>query len=610
MTKSNKKKAAVFLNGRLLGHHDDGKKLVLEIRQKRREGILNNQVNVYYDPVYNEVYVNTDTGRVRRPYIIVEKGKSKLTSILKESIKRPDFEWRRLIAMGVVEYLDAEEEESAKVATYEDEITEETTHLEINPSSIVSITTGVLPYVEHNSSPRITMACSMAKQSLGTFALNFNYRYDSRDYIMYYPQKPIGRTIAYRTLNFEEHSAGQNAVVAIMSYKGYNLADALIVNKSSVDRGFGRAVYFKTYETEERKYPGGQRDKFEIPSPNTVGYRGEFVYRHLNEDGIIRPETLVNGKDVLVGKTSPPRFLEEISVFGISNEKKRENSLSLKAGSKGIVDSVMLLQSASNNNLVKIRIRNIKIPEIGDKMASRHGQKGVIGMLVPQEDMPFTKDGIVPDIIINPHAIPSRMTAGHLIEMLGGKATCFNKEKDYVDTTAFTGDKAEQFMKILKENGFDEYGEEYLYDGITGERIKSKIFIGVIYYQRLHHMVSNKMHMRSRGPVQLLTRQPTEGRSREGGLRLGEMERDCLVGYGASMVIKERLLDQSDKTIELVCPECGSIAIHDHIKNRNICPVCKNQNVVPVEMSYAFKLLIDEIKSLCIFPRLILKDKT
>ncbi|MFA5105405.1 MAG: DNA-directed RNA polymerase subunit B [Candidatus Micrarchaeia archaeon] len=601
-------KTSIFLNGRLVGFHEKGSALVKELREMRRNGTLSPEVNFSYNGSRDEVTINSDSGRARRPYIVVRNGKSLLTQELVDGLKTGETSWLKLVKMGVIEYLDAEEEEDILIAMNESELGPEHSHLEIDPVSIVGVTVGVLPFPEYNSSPRITMACSMAKQSLGTYATNFNLRMDSRAHVLFYPQQPLAQTRPYSILKFSERAAGQNFVVAISSFNGYNMADATVVNRSAVDRGLGRSVFYKTYDSEERKYPGGQKDKFEIPTPATSGYREEKAYRHLGEDGIIFSEAVVDSKDVLVGKTSPPRFLEEVSVFGVNEEKKRENSLSMKSGESGTVDSVLVTDSLSGHKLAKIRIRSLKIPEVGDKFASRHGQKGVIGLQLPQEDMPFTQDGIVPDLIINPHAIPSRMTAGHLLEMLGGKAACYSGK--LADATAFRGDKEDEFINTLKQYGFHEYGEEYLYDGATGQRIKSKIFVGVIYYQKLHHLVSNKMHMRSRGPVQLLTHQPTEGRAREGGLRFGEMERDCLIGYGASMLLRERMLEESDKTSVLVDAKTGEVAFHDHVKNKDMCMLNDNPELHYVEISYAFKLLLDEIKSIGIFPRLMLKDKS
>jgi DNA-directed RNA polymerase subunit B' len=600
-------KTSIYLNGKFVGLHPSGPELARRLREKRRMNELNYQVNVYYNGKVDELHIITDQGRVRRPYIVVEDGKSRLTGEIMQKLKTGDLNWYHLVKMGVIEYLDAQEEENALIAINESELTKIHTHMELDASAIFGITVSVLPYPEYNSSPRITMACAMSKQALGVYATNYNTRYDTRAYVMYYPQQPLVQTRAYNTLRLKNRAAGQNFVVALTSHHGFNMADAIVVNKGAVDRGLGRVAMFKTYETEERVYPGGQKDKIENPTTDVVGYRGEEAYKHLGEDGIIYPEAQVSSKDVLVGKTSPPRFLEEISVFGAIEEKKRESSLVLKAGEKGKVDSVLVTEGPSGNRLVKVRIRAVKVPEVGDKLASRHGQKGVIGLLVQPQDMPFTANGVSPDIIVNPHAIPSRMTAGHLLEMLGGKAGSMCG--DLMDGTAFSGNTEEDYVSVLKKSGFQESGEEILYDGKTGKQIRAKIFIGVIYYQRLHHLVSNKMHVRSRGPVQLLTHQPTEGRAREGGLRFGEMERDCLIGYGASTIIKERLLEESDKTVRLVCADCGGIATHDYSGHRDVCPVCGGENVHSVEMSYAFKLLLDEIKSLYIFPRLVLKDK-
>ncbi len=595
---------AIYLNGNLVGFHKEGEDIAKQLRTMRRNSEIDYQVNVYLNDKTKELFVNTTKGRVRRAYIIVENGKSKLTPELLERVRAGKLSWHHLIKIGVIEYLDAEEEENAYVAKNEEEITEKTTHMELEPSTIFGVVAATLPYSNYNSSPRLTMASSMLKQSLGLYMANYNQRFDTKSYIMYYPQQPIAQTELYKSLEMNKRAAGQNFVVAVITYRGWNMADAVVINKAAIDRGLGRVMMFKTYETEEVSYPSRQKDSIELPSPKIEGYRGEEYYKHLDVDGIVIPESEVKPRDVLVGKVSPPRFLEELSIFGMVEEKKRENSLAVKQGDVGKVDAVAISEGPSGNKVVKVRLRVPKIPEIGDKVASRHGQKGVIGLIVPQADMPFTKDGIVPDLIINPHAIPSRMTAGHLWEMLGGKLGAIKGQN--IDATPFSAMKPEEIMKQLKEMGFNKYGEEELYDGITGEKMKVKIYVGVIYYQRLHHLVSNKMHARSRGPTQLLTLQPTEGRSREGGLRFGEMERDTLIGYGASLLIRERLLEESDKTIQYVCRDCGSFGYIDYVKGRAVCQLCGSTNVKPIEAGYSFKLLFNEISSLGVFPRIII----
>ena len=604
--------AKVFVDGCIIGYYMSPQELVDELRRKRRKGEISTEINVaHFSKLYEEreeIYVNCDEGRVRRPLIVVENGVAKLQPEHIEKIRSEEWTWENLIKQGIIGYIDAEEEENVFVALNLDEVTPEHTHVEMASYTMLGICASIIPYPEHNQSPRNSYEAAMAKQALGINVTNFLHRVDSRSHILHHPQTPLIKTKPMDIIGYDLRPSGQNCVVAIISFEGYNMEDALIFNKASIERGLGRSTFYRIYEAECRQYLGGLRDRFVVPETGIRGYRGEQYYRLLEPDGIVSLESEVTGGDVLIGRTSPPRFLEEYKEFEIKGPTMRDTSVDVRQSEGGVVDDIFITETGEGSKLVKVRVRDQRIPELGDKFASRHGQKGIIGMVVPQEDMPFTPGGIVPDIIINPHAIPSRMTIGQFLESIAGKVASARGRP--VDGTPFTNEKPEQLKRELVKLGFSHTGREILYNGISGEKFVADIFMGIVYYQKLHHMVADKIHARARGQVQMLTRQPTEGRARGGGLRFGEMERDCLIGHGAAMLLRDRLLEESDKYLLYVCENCGFIAYYDIKQRRYMCRLCEEKaQISPVIVSYAFKLLIQELMSLCIAPYLRLKER-
>ncbi len=605
----------IFVEGRFIGFVDNGERLARGFRRLRREGQIHPHASVYYyspprEKAMARIHVGTSAGRVVRPLIILDEGRPMLTEEMIQRISAGELTWRDVLKMGMIELLDANEEENCYVAMYADQLSAKHTHLELFPAAMLGASASIIPYPEHNQSPRNTYESAMAKQALGFSTPTFMFNTYVREHLLVYPQRPLVTTRPTALLGLEDRPTGQNCIVAVLSYEGYNIEDAIIVNKSSIDRGLGRSFFFRLYEGEAKQYLGGMKDSFETPSPeaNVRGYRGEKYYRLLEPDGVVMHEAVVGGGDVIIGRTSPPRFMEEYKEFEIKGPYRRDTSVAIRPSESGVVDSVMITENVEGGKMFKVRVRDMRIPEIGDKFASRHGQKGVIGLVVSQQDMPYTENGVVPDIIINPHAFPSRMTVGQLIESIAGKVAALRGSPG--NGTAFSGDAVDDLGKVLESFGFSSTGKEVLYDGRTGKRYSAQCFIGVVYYQKLHHMVADKIHARARGQVQMLTKQPTEGRARGGGLRFGEMERDCLIAYGASMVLKDRLLDEADKTEVHVCEKCGLIAYYDSKQRKYVCRVDGDSaKISTVVMAYAFKLLLQEMTSLNIAPRLVLKDK-
>ncbi|KAI5836539.1 DNA-dependent RNA polymerase II second largest subunit [Schizophyllum commune Tattone D] len=625
----------VFVNGVWMGVHRDPAKLVETIRRLRRKDDISQEVSVVRDIREKELRVYTDAGRVCRPLFIVENQSLLLEKHHVHALTQ-GAKWDSLVKQGIIELLDAEEEETVMIAMTPEDLensrmtpeeraaqqaeeevdmtatkvahtmanTHTWTHCEIHPSMILGICASIIPFPDHNQSPRNTYQSAMGKQAMGIFLTNFILRMDTMANILYYPQKPLATTRSMEYLKFRELPAGQNAIVAILCYSGYNQEDSVIMNQSSIDRGLFRSIYYRGYTDMEKKSVGMMpTEEFEKPSRDNTLRMKHGTYDKLEDDGLIAPGTGVNGEDIIIGKTAPiPPDSEELGQR-TKNHTRRDVSTPLKSTESGIIDQVLLTTNEDGKKLIRVRVRSTRIPQIGDKFASRHGQKGTIGITYRQEDMPFTAQGIVPDIVINPHAIPSRMTIGHLVECLLSKvATLIGNEGD---ATPFTDLTVEAVSKSLAGKGFQQRGLEVMYHGHTGRKLQAQVYLGPTYYQRLKHMVDDKIHSRARGPVQILTRQPVEGRSRDGGLRFGEMERDCMISHGIAGFLKERLFDASDAYRLHVCDICGLTAIANLKKQSFECRACKNKTACSqLYIPYAAKLLFQELQAMNIAPRL------
>ncbi|KAF2478648.1 hypothetical protein BDY17DRAFT_272988 [Neohortaea acidophila] len=583
----------IFINGTPIALTRHPKQFLVGFRRFRRMGRISEFVSIYVNYQHNGVHIATDEGRVCRPLIIVEKGRSKVTARFLESLRKGTMDFDDALSRGIVEYLDVNEENDSNIAVYEDGIGAHTTHLEIEPFTILGAVAGLIPYPHHNQSPRNTYQCAMGKQAIGAIAYNQFERIDSLLYLMVYPHKPLVSTRTIELVKYDKLPAGQNAIVAVMSYSGYDIEDALVINKASCDRGFGRCQVFKKLSMPLKKYGNGYQDR--LIDRDATNPR----HKKLGKDGLPDVGFELESGDMYILKETP---LQKDAAVPPNQQTWAAVHMAYKLPDPCYADKVMISANEADNTIIKIQTRQTRRPEIGDKFSSRHGQKGVVGIIAEQADMPFTDQGIVPDIIMNPHGFPSRMTVGKMLELVAGKAGVLAGTQEY--GTAFGGSKVEDMGAELVRRGFSYSGKDFVTSGITGESLPSYVFFGPIYYQKLKHMVQDKMHARSTGPRAILTRQPTEGRSRAGGLRLGEMERDCLIAYGASQLLLERLMISSDAHEVDVCEACGMMGYN------NWCQGCaSSRGVVRMTLPYAAKLLIQELMSMNVKAALQLEDE-
>lgn len=594
----------VFVNGIWLGVHSNPSELVTNLRSLRRMQEIDKEVSIVRDIKENEIRINSDSGRPCRPLFVVKDRKILITKDEIYKLKNLEMRWDDLLKRGAVEFLDVEEEETSLIAMDLNDLpNKDYSHCEIHPAVILGVTASVIPFPDHNQSPRNTYQSAMGKQAMGIFSTNYNYRMDTLSNILFYPQKPLVTTRPMEYLKFKELPAGQNAIVAIACYSGYNQEDSAIMNQSAIDRGLFRSFLYRTYSGQEEMARPGVNEEFCKPDRRTCVKMGNYNYSKLDQDGLVFPGTEVVGDDVLIGKVTPILDLEK-STKENPFYLKKDSSTIMKRSESGVVDTVVVTNK-DGYKFTKVKVRSTRIPQVGDKFASRHAQKGTVGITLRHEDMPFTSEGIVPDIIINPHAIPSRMTMGHMMECLLGKVATLSGEEG--DATPFNQVTVDQISAKLASYNYHPRGLEVMYNGMTGKKLRAQIFIGPTYYQRLKHMVDDKMHARARGALQILSRQPLEGRSRDGGLRFGEMERDCMISHGASVFLKERLMDVSDSYTCYVCDKCGLIAIFG--KDILECRGCSNQiSISKIQIPYAFKLLVQELMAMNIAPRIRLSE--
>ena len=657
-TKTLSNNIKVFINGSWVGNVDNPISTVDKLKFFRRNALIPIYTSIEWNIADKIIYLYTDAGRLCRPiFHLNARDPFYLKKNIIEKIKTNKFTWNNLISgfsnkkhsvdlnsqcvfynnekelysvpqdellenQAIIDYIDTSEEEGALIAiNIEKSKNKNYTHIEIHPSLLLGVMGNQIIFPENNQLPRDLFACGQMKQAVSLYHSNFQTRIDKMGVILNNGQIPLVKSRYLYKINKEQHPYGENVICAIMTYGGYNVEDSILFNEGSINRGLFRTTYYNSYEAREEssKVAGSQVDSrfANIEDSNVVGLKPGFNYSELDKYGLIKENTYIDDKTVLIGKLLTNLQNPDLSI---------DSSVFPKKGQLGYVDKAFLTEGEEGFRLAKIRVRHERIPNIGDKFVSRAGQKGTIGLVIPEENMPFTDDGLKPDIIINPHALPSRMTIGQLVETQMGKGCAILG--GFGDCTAFMnkGPKNVKFGEILTENGYHSSGLQYLYNGETGEQMEAQIYMGPTFYMRLKHMVKDKINYRARGPRTVLTRQTVQGRANDGGLRIGEMERDGVIGHGMAGFLQESMLIRGDEFFMAVCNQTGMIAIYNQSYNLFLSPYSDGpikfagnldsglniENISKfgrsfsiLRIPYAFKLLMQELQTMNIQLRLI-----
>jgi len=655
----------VFVNGYWCGIVQEPFDCVNKVKFYRRIALIPITTSITYSIAENTILIYNDGGRICRPIFYKENDKFSIDrESTKNQLKSGEFTWADLVTGfnvkkdifqtyhnkiyelhelydGVnketnplkydrflkqnclIDYIDSSESENALICLEQEQAhLKNYSHLEIHESLIFSIMCNQIIYPEHNPPTRNSFSCGQAKQACSIYSSNFTNRMDKSALVLHYGQTPLVKSRYLEYINSEKLPCGENTIVAIMCYGGYNMEDSILVNEGAINRGLFNTTYYNTYESHEEINETGEGTSQLLyanieQNPNILGKKIDYDYSQLDEYGLIKEGSVMTDKTVMIGMVNQ------------YDGSSLDESTGPKKGQMGVVDKAFMTEGEEGKRIAKVRVRHVRIPNLGDKLASRAGQKGTVGLVVPECDMPFTKDGMRPDLIINPHAIPSRMTVGQLIESVIGK-TC-SMLGGFGDCTAFVnkGNKVHSFGEVLTHNGYHSSGNEILYNGMTGEQLESEVFIGPTFYMRLKHMVKDKINYRARGPNTALTRQPVSGRANDGGLRIGEMERDSVASHGISNFLQESMMERSDKYKLAVCNNSGMIAIYNPNNNLFISPMCdgpikftenvdNNMNIENitkygrsfsiVQVPYSLKLLIQELMAINVQMRIITED--